>query len=208
MKWIFLVAAIVILPTACSAFVNQQTAAPVVTDLPQASLPNPASAYCEQQANRLEIRTAADGSQSGVCIFPDGSECDEWAYFRGECGPTLQPVTPDFVEEPLAIHASDVPIPYAVLVNTGDQRGITAYDRSGLALGEWQTMPMTGKVHAAGPITDGIASTPLIFWNFDAEKPGLRLNFSLDGNITPLLELADSDAVHFTDMVGLPANPV
>ncbi len=50
-------------------------------------LPNPASVYCEQQGNRLEIRTAADGSQSGVCIFPDGSECDEWAYFRGECAP-------------------------------------------------------------------------------------------------------------------------
>jgi hypothetical protein len=25
-----------------------------------------------------------------MCIFPDGSECDEWAYFRGECGPASQ----------------------------------------------------------------------------------------------------------------------
>ncbi len=55
-----------------------------------ASLPNPASVYCEQQGNRSEIRTAADGSQSGVCIFPDGSECDEWAYYRGECAPASQ----------------------------------------------------------------------------------------------------------------------
>jgi putative hemolysin len=53
---------------------------------PQANMPNPASVYCTQQGNRLEIRTAADGSQNGVCIFPDGSTCDEWAYFRGECG--------------------------------------------------------------------------------------------------------------------------
>jgi len=51
------------------------------------TLPNPASAYCEQQGYILEIRTADDGSQSGVCIFPNGSECDEWAYFRGECKP-------------------------------------------------------------------------------------------------------------------------
>ena len=29
---------------------------------------------------------ASDGSQNGICVFPDGSECDEWAYFRGECG--------------------------------------------------------------------------------------------------------------------------
>ena len=53
-------------------------------------MPNPASVYCEQNGNTLEIRTAADGSQSGVCIFPDGSTCDEWAYFRGECGPAAQ----------------------------------------------------------------------------------------------------------------------
>lgn len=48
--------------------------------------PNPASVYCEQQGNRLEIHTAEDGSQSGVCVFPDGNTCDEWANFRGECG--------------------------------------------------------------------------------------------------------------------------
>jgi putative hemolysin len=69
-----------------------QTAAPIpTTAAPEtANLPNPASVYCEQQGNRLEIRTAADGSQSGVCIFPDGSECDEWAYYRGECSPVSQ----------------------------------------------------------------------------------------------------------------------
>ena len=57
------------------------------------TLPNPASVFCEQQGNKLEIRTASDGSQSGVCIFPDGSECDEWAFFRGECNPASS-VTP------------------------------------------------------------------------------------------------------------------
>jgi hypothetical protein len=49
-------------------------------------MPNPASVYCVQHGNKLEIHTVADGSQSGVCVFPDGSTCDEWAYFRGECG--------------------------------------------------------------------------------------------------------------------------
>jgi putative hemolysin len=57
------------------------------------SMPNPASAFCEQQGYQSEIRTASDGSQAGVCIFPDGSECDEWAYFRGECQPGT-PVSP------------------------------------------------------------------------------------------------------------------
>jgi len=63
---------------------------PVSTDTPQANMPNPASVYCEEQGYKTEIRTAADGSQSGVCIFPNGSECDEWAFFRGECGPASQ----------------------------------------------------------------------------------------------------------------------
>ena len=49
-------------------------------------LPNPASVYCEEQGGTLEIREEAAG-QYGVCVFDDGSECEEWAYFRGECEP-------------------------------------------------------------------------------------------------------------------------
>jgi putative hemolysin len=75
--------------TACTAF-WVQTSESMGTNLPPAGLPNPASVYCEQNGNKLEIRTAADGSQYGICIFPDGSTCDEWAYFRGECGPAAQ----------------------------------------------------------------------------------------------------------------------
>ena len=52
-----------------------------------AEIPNPASVYCTDNGGTLEIRTAEDGGQSGVCLFPDGSECEEWAYFRGECVP-------------------------------------------------------------------------------------------------------------------------
>lgn len=63
---------------------------PAVTSTAQAAIPNPASVFCEQNGNKLEIFTADDGSQSGVCIFQDGSTCDEWAYFRGECGPSAQ----------------------------------------------------------------------------------------------------------------------
>ena len=55
-----------------------------------ANMPNPASVYCEEQGYSLEIITASDGSQRGICIFPDGSSCDEWTYFRGECGPIEQ----------------------------------------------------------------------------------------------------------------------
>jgi len=67
-----------------------QTLETTGTDIPQVNIPNPASVYCAQQGNIIEIRTAADGSQTGICTFPDGSTCDEWAYFRGECGPGVQ----------------------------------------------------------------------------------------------------------------------
>jgi putative hemolysin len=75
MKRIFTFVIILMALTACAA---PQT---------QAGIPNPASVYCTQNGNKLEIHTAADGSQSGICVFPDGSSCDEWAYYRGECGP-------------------------------------------------------------------------------------------------------------------------
>lgn len=52
-----------------------------------ANMPNPASVYCKDQGGTVQIRTGADGGQVGICIFADGSECDEWAYFRGECAP-------------------------------------------------------------------------------------------------------------------------
>ena len=63
-----------------------------------ANMPNPASVYCEENGGMLEIREDASGGQYGVCIFPDGSECDEWAYFRGECSPggvLVEPAEPE-----------------------------------------------------------------------------------------------------------------
>jgi putative hemolysin len=85
MKKIFTITILLMALTACSTF-QIQTHEAAGTALP-ANMPNPASVYCKQNGNTLEIQTAADGSQSGVCFFPDGSTCDEWAYFRGECGP-------------------------------------------------------------------------------------------------------------------------
>jgi putative hemolysin len=89
MKRIITFTIILMALTACTEF-HVQTLESTGTDMPQANMPNPASVYCTQNGNKLEIRTAADGSQSGICVFPDGSTCDEWAYFRGECGLAAQ----------------------------------------------------------------------------------------------------------------------
>jgi putative hemolysin len=47
---------------------------------------NPASVYCTEHGGKLEIRDGQDG-QTGYCVFDDKSECEEWAFFRGECVP-------------------------------------------------------------------------------------------------------------------------
>jgi putative hemolysin len=48
---------------------------------------NPASVYCDAQGYDLEIRTNPEtGGQVGYCVFPDGSACEEWDFYRGECG--------------------------------------------------------------------------------------------------------------------------
>ena len=47
---------------------------------------NPASENCVKQGGTLEIRKEAAG-EVGYCKFADGSECEEWAFMRGECKP-------------------------------------------------------------------------------------------------------------------------
>jgi putative hemolysin len=53
---------------------------------PAAGIANPASTFCVEQGYQSVIRDEPDG-QKGYCVFPDGSECDEWAFYRGECAP-------------------------------------------------------------------------------------------------------------------------
>jgi len=45
---------------------------------------NPAAVHCEARGHHLE------GDQ---CVFADGTSCEQWAFFRGECSPV--PAGPD-----------------------------------------------------------------------------------------------------------------
>jgi putative hemolysin len=57
------------------------------TDEGDVGLPNPASEHCVERDGRLDIRDDGEGDQYGVCVFEDGSECEEWAFYRDECEP-------------------------------------------------------------------------------------------------------------------------
>lgn len=83
----------IVFATACSPDQSSPT--------PSANLPNPASVHCEQNGGELEIRQDASGGSVGICVFPGGIECEEWAYFRGECLPAgLDFPTPTPAETP------------------------------------------------------------------------------------------------------------
>lgn len=50
----------------------------------EANMSNPASVFCREQGGQVDIRTE-NGGQVGYCVFSDGSECEEWDFFNGQC---------------------------------------------------------------------------------------------------------------------------
>jgi putative hemolysin len=45
-------------------------------------IPNPASVFCEQSGGIVRMETDEDGSETGICVLADGTEVDEWEYYR------------------------------------------------------------------------------------------------------------------------------
>ncbi len=101
--------------------------APEPAETPLIGMPNPASVNCIDQGGQLEMRTDASGGQFGVCIFADGSECEEWAFFRGECQPGQPASAATEIPAPAptlpGVAAPDVPVDdliAGVLADLGD----------------------------------------------------------------------------------------
>lgn len=46
---------------------------------------NPASVYCVEQGGTVKIVKDKAGNETGVCLFTDGSQCEEWSFYRKEC---------------------------------------------------------------------------------------------------------------------------
>ncbi len=65
---------------------------------------NPASVNCINKGGSLKI-VDGSGGQYGLCTLPDGKQCEEWSYFRGECPSNCsecrvyEPPSPDFCKE-------------------------------------------------------------------------------------------------------------
>ncbi|MEW5870576.1 MAG: DUF333 domain-containing protein [Chloroflexota bacterium] len=92
--WLCLLCTLVLALNACT---------PAATPTPEANMvgiANPAAVHCKEQGGQLETRTDSTGGQYGVCIFADGSECEEWAFFRGECQPGQSKTAPSPQAQP------------------------------------------------------------------------------------------------------------
>lgn len=175
MKRILPLTAVLILLAACAA--PQAQTVPIPTTATRPKLPNPASVFCEQQGNKAEIRTAADGSQSGVCIFLDRSECDEWAYFRGECGPASQssPTSTPMVDTaPPPTARIEIPTPLSI--DPGDYAGWWTYTHavykfSILIPEDW----IVDETTTFDPLMNGHLLT--LHPQYDFEKESIRMTF-------------------------------
>ena len=92
MKKTLLVAALfglLLIIAACAKYgeikiVNQTETQTSAETANQTGLANPASVFCEEHGGRLKMITNDAGVQ-GICVLADGTECDEWQYYRGEC---------------------------------------------------------------------------------------------------------------------------
>jgi hypothetical protein len=105
-------------------------------------LANPASVYCQEQGGTIEIRQDADGGTYGVCIFDDGSECEEWAFVYTECRPgvveqaeqDMRPPRINVVQEAglsqvtsldiLALNMEEPGVPYSNILTIDDQQSL------------------------------------------------------------------------------------
>lgn len=122
----------------------------------------------------MEIRTAEDGSQIGFCIFPDYSECEEWAYYRGDCkGPF------ELSRDPSEIPTS-MPIDPALYQEWWTYTN-PVYDFSLLIPADWVVADVT----TADPEINGHFLTLLP--SYTADRENIRMGFRLEGEDVDLL---------------------
>ena len=100
-------------------------------------MPNPASVFCEENGGKLEIRTDESGGQVGFCLFEDGSECEEWAYYRGECKPGDSLDQAIGLPNPASVHCQEKGGKLEIITDAyGNQIGMCNF-ADGSACEEW-----------------------------------------------------------------------
>ena len=124
--------------------VQPQTTGPtvLVTASPtSAGMPNPASVHCISIGGNLEIRKDAAGNEYGMCNFPNGTSCEEWALFRNEGCKPFTPMTTTGtavgIANPASEHCGTVGAVNEILKNPdGSEYGVCKFP-NGTSCEEW-----------------------------------------------------------------------
>jgi putative hemolysin len=155
-----------------------------VDPTPVANMANPASVYCEQNGGKVDLRPDATGAVAGVCVFPDGSECDEWAYFRGECAPGGQ-ADPAPTATSAPVDPQPTAIPTAMPIDPADYQGWWTYTHPAYGFSimlpeDWQVEEVT----AADPLMNGHTLT--LHPDYAPGTENIRMTFRRSGEEIPL----------------------
>jgi len=78
---------------------------------------NPAAVYCNEMGYEYKVVKTEDG-EKGIVTLPDGSECDAWAFYGGECGTEFSycakmgwPVAAEGKSDPIATKCTTCVLP-------------------------------------------------------------------------------------------------
>lgn len=50
------------------------------------AMQNPGVAYCQRLGYEHKVKEDEKGNQYGVCVLPNGEECDDFDFLSGQCG--------------------------------------------------------------------------------------------------------------------------
>ena len=97
----------------------------------EAAIPNPASKNCLDKGGKLEMREETAGTL-GICKFSDGTECEEWKFYRNECrkGQTTKADTSHSYEGLISRKGND----YVFKTNSGIEYSLKLPDNASQSL--------------------------------------------------------------------------
>ena len=214
---------LVVLAAGCT----QQTAAPPVTTPAQAGMPNPASVYCGQIGGTAEIKKDAAGGEYGMCMFANGTSCEEWALFRSEgckTGVAAAATTPGSsgIANPASVYCGQIGGSLEIKTGAAGQYGMCTF-ANGTSCDEWALFRGEGCKTGVAAVTTTAAEDKKMVTFTDADNgkssdiaQGTKFTVQLAENpttgfqwnatLSPGLELVSDDfqtTPHAEGMVGV-----
>ena len=109
--------------------------------LVSAGMANPASVNCGNIGGTTQIMSNPDGSQYGMCTFPNGTTCEEWALFNDHvCKPYVQAATTPAaigMANPASVNCGNIGGTTQIMSNPdGSQYGMCTFP-NGTTCEEW-----------------------------------------------------------------------